>query len=283
MAKTPTELYTKWMEEHPDAPFIRYLSIGNNEVLVPNNLNAHKEVLQNQCYSFHKPDFFLRMVKEIAGHGLVLMDGDEHKLHRKMVNGSFSLKNIRKLEPIFKDKAKDLARYWDQRIAENDGKTGSFDCINTFAKAILDIMGQALLGIDLDYVKPGQQKELQDGGLREGCTFHEAYNIFFSPGPLGKFLLVVNGWIPTRWLPLKTNRDFLYAMDWLNDVLINVIRDRYRDITKAIAAGTYEQKDSRDLVTYIVEEGLTGGAAREMGEREFLGHVGRPHRLLVFC
>ncbi|KAI1206182.1 cytochrome P450 [Annulohypoxylon truncatum] len=272
-AESPTTLYIKWMREHPDAPFIRYLTWGNTEVLVPVNLNAHREVLQFQCYSLEKPNWFLRIVKEVGGHGLILMERDEHKAHRKMLGGSFSLKNIRKLEPIFQEKARDLCRYFSQCIRENDNKTGTIDCTTTFSKAILDIMGSAILGVRLDYVKPGEEKAEKSNDLKEGCSFHEAYDIFFSPKGIGKVLLFANGFLPTRWLPFDANRKFLFAMDWLNDVLRGLIRDRYRQVSAATAAGKYESKDSKDLLTFVVEESLPGGIAEGIGETEFLGHL----------
>lgn len=138
-APTPTTLYVEWMKENPEAPFIRYLGFLNNEVLVPNSIAAHKNVLYQNCYSFSKPNWFVRLTKEVAGHGLILMEGQEHKAHRKMLTNSFALNNIRKMEPIFKEKAKNICEFFDQRIAANDGKTGTFDCIDTFMKAILDI------------------------------------------------------------------------------------------------------------------------------------------------
>ncbi|KAH6646939.1 cytochrome P450 [Truncatella angustata] len=273
-ADTPTTLYIEWMKQYPDAPFIRYLSFANTEVLVPNSINSHKEVLQAQCYSLSKAKFFLRIVKEVAGHGLILMEGDEHKAHRRMLGNSFQLKNIRKLEPIFQDKAKDICRFFEKNIAKNDGRTGTFDCTDTFSKAILDIMGSAILGVDLDYVKPDEARnKTTNGAFSHGCTFHEAYDVFFAPGPIGKLLLFFNGFIPTRWLPLKANQEFLFAMSWLNDALTNIIRDRYRDVSTAMAAGNYEHKDSRDLVTFIVEESMPGGSAQGIGEKEFLGHL----------
>ncbi|KAI2467817.1 cytochrome P450 [Annulohypoxylon bovei var. microspora] len=272
-AETPTTLYIKWTREYPDVPFIRYLTWGNTEVLFPVNINAHREVLQYQCYSLQKPAWFLRIVKEVAGHGLILMEGEEHKAHRKMLGGSFSLKNIRKLKPIFQEKARDLVRYFDQCIRENDNQTGVIDCTTTFSKAILDIMGQAILGVKLDYVKPTDEKSEQSNIIKKGCSFHEAYDIFFSPDGMGKLLLFANGFFPTRWMPFKANRDFLFAMDWLNDVLRGLIRDRTREVTAATAAGKYEANDSMDLVTFVVEESLPGGIAEGIGETEFLGHL----------
>lgn len=268
------------MKEHPDAPFIRYLGFLNSEVLVPNSLAAHKNVLYDNCYTFAKPQWFLRIVKEVAGHGLILMEGAEHRAHRKMLTNSFSLKSIRKLEPVFKDKARDICRFFDQCISNDDGKTGTFDCIDTFMRAILDIMGTVILGVDLDYVKPGMSSEngeaLPTGRTtkpKRECSFHEAYDVFFAPSTMGKILLFANGHIPLRWLPVEANREFLFAMDWLNDVLRTIIRTRHREVAAAKEAGTHEMSQSRDLVTFIVEESGPGGATEGMGEDEFLGHL----------
>lgn len=279
-AETPTALYVEWMKEHPDAPFIRYLGFLNSEVLVPNSLAAHKIVLYDNCYTFAKPQWFLRIVKEVAGHGLILMEGAEHRAHRRMLTNSFSLKNIRKLEPVFKEKAQDICRFFDKSISDNDGETGTFDCIDTFMRAILDIMGTVILGVDLDYVKPGTEGETsqsldtgKSGKAKRECSFHEAYDVFFAPNTMGKILLFANAHVPLRWLPLEANREFLFAMDWLNDVLRTIIRTRHREVAAAKAAGTHEMSSSRDLVTFIVEESGPGGATEGMGEDEFLGHL----------
>lgn len=127
------------MKEHPDAHFIRYLGFLNKEFLVPNSVAAHKAVLQTNCYSFRKPEWFLRLAKEIAGHGILFMEGAEHRAHRKMLTNSFSLKSIRKLEPVFRAKSKDICGVLHQAIAENGGKSGVFNCGDIFMKAILDI------------------------------------------------------------------------------------------------------------------------------------------------
>ncbi|KAI1338823.1 cytochrome P450 [Xylariaceae sp. FL0016] len=283
-AKTPTALYIKWMRENPDAPFIRYLSFFNTEVLVANSLTVHKEILHNQCYSLSKSQWFLRIVKEVAGHGLILMEGDEHKAHRRMLNAPFSLKNIRKLEPVFKATSRDICRFLNRNIAENGRRTTTFDCTDIFMKGVLDIMGSAILGVDLKYLKsengdhdsshvarplPKPQNTSLDGK----CSFVEAYDVFFSPGPMGKVLLLANGYVPTRWLPLRANREFLFAMDWLNDVLKTLIRTRYSDVLATMSAGNYESDDTRDVLTWIVEESVPGGSAEGIREEEFLGHL----------
>lgn len=135
-------------------------------------------------------------------------------------------------------------------------------------------MGIVVLGVNLDYVKPGDDfgsdlKHEKSTAFERGCTFHEAYEVFFSPGLMGKLLLFANAFVPARWIPVEANREFLFAMGWLNSVLRNLIRDRYKTVGEAKAAGTYETKNSRDLTTFIVEE----IPKEKMGEEEFLGHL----------
>lgn len=135
-------------------------------------------------------------------------------------------------------------------------------------------MGTVILGVDLDYVKPSDDfgpnlKHEKSRAFERGCTFHKAYDVFFSPGPMGKLLLFANAFFPARWIPVEANREFLFAMGWLNSVLRNLIRDRYKIVSEAMDAGTYETQKSRDLVTFIVEE----IPREDMGEEEFLGHL----------
>lgn len=75
------------MLEYPDAPFIRYLTILNREVLMVNSPQSHKEVLQTKCYSFKKPAFYERVVGEIAGSGILFAEGEEHKRIRRLLTG----------------------------------------------------------------------------------------------------------------------------------------------------------------------------------------------------
>jgi hypothetical protein len=52
-----------------------------------NSPQAHKEVLQTQCYSFVKPSFHSRIVGDIAGKGLLFAEGDVHKTQRRLLVG----------------------------------------------------------------------------------------------------------------------------------------------------------------------------------------------------
>lgn len=86
-AAGPNELYIKWARQWPDAPFIRHLNWGNSEVLLVNNLEAAREVLQTHAYSFVKPGFFVKLVGEMMGTGVLFSVGEQHKQVRRIIAG----------------------------------------------------------------------------------------------------------------------------------------------------------------------------------------------------
>lgn len=75
------------MRKWPDAPFIRHLSWGNSEVLLVNNLEAAREVLQVYAYSFVKPSFHVKLLGEIVGTGLLFGVGEQHRQLRRITAG----------------------------------------------------------------------------------------------------------------------------------------------------------------------------------------------------
>lgn len=83
----PVERQIAWMRQFPDAPLIRYFSIGNSEALLVNSPQAFKDVLQTNCYSFIKPVIMQRVVGEIVGKGLLFAEGADHKRQRKLLAG----------------------------------------------------------------------------------------------------------------------------------------------------------------------------------------------------
>lgn len=75
------------MRENPDAPLIYYMQAGNTEWVLLNTVEACREMLMTKCYEFKKPEFFRRVVGEIAGVGLVNTEGHEHMKQRRLLNG----------------------------------------------------------------------------------------------------------------------------------------------------------------------------------------------------
>ncbi|KAJ9144138.1 Cytochrome P450 [Pleurostoma richardsiae] len=189
----PNEPYLAWMRTGPTAPLIRYFTFGNSEALLVTSLAAHREILQTKCYSFTKPKFFVKLIGDIVGLGLVFAAGEEHKKQRKAPSGLFSYTNIKSYVPLFRRKAEELAGLFDKAIG-NDG--GIIEVASLYSRVNLDIIGLFALGIDLKY-------------LDRPSTFHHCYHEVFEPTTFGAILTALNGFISIRWLPIEANRSFL--------------------------------------------------------------------------
>ena len=75
------------MKQWPRADFIRYFGFANSELLLLNSIAAHKDLLVTNGYSFVKPPFFSRLVKDNIGMGVVLSEGEPHRRQRRFFAG----------------------------------------------------------------------------------------------------------------------------------------------------------------------------------------------------
>lgn len=273
------------MKQYPEAPFIRYLSFFNNEILLCNNAAACREVLQTHCYSVPKSDWFRRLTRDMIGKGILGMIGPVHKAHRKMLAAPFSFGNILKLYPLFQRKAQELSavigRAVDHHAAK--GETAAVNCSEIFMKAFLDIIGVAVLGKELaqlDTVNFGSdsfEKGAKNGDYEaqhEESPFHKAYTEFFAPpSKLKQLLTFSSGFLPVRWLPLQANRDYSSAMKALRATVTSLVRERTADVKASMSKDKALKNSSTDLLTFIIEESMPGGSAEGMPEDVLTDHV----------
>lgn len=84
---SPIEPYASWVRKWPDADLIRYHSFLNGDAVLVVSPEAHRQILQTNCYAFTKPAWYRRLIFPIVGRGLVFLDGEEHRLHRKVLSG----------------------------------------------------------------------------------------------------------------------------------------------------------------------------------------------------
>lgn len=107
-----------------------------------NSVQALKGVLQTKCYSFVKPGYYERVVAEIAGRGILFMEGDEHRKARKLLGSRpldphsppfktnvnsygaapFSFGNIKRLLPWFHQKATEMTTIMNEQLKGHQSK-----------------------------------------------------------------------------------------------------------------------------------------------------------------
>ena len=69
-----------WIDQVPNDGIFRYLDIFNRERLVVTDPKALAEMLVHKSYEFVKPPPFVSSIGRILGVGLLLAEGEEHKV-----------------------------------------------------------------------------------------------------------------------------------------------------------------------------------------------------------
>ncbi|KAK3316797.1 cytochrome P450 3A5 [Apodospora peruviana] len=265
-AGNPNEPYLSWVSQKwPDAPMIRYLSFLNSEVILVADIDVINEVLVKQPYAFVKPGFFQRLLLPVIGRGLLFIEGEEHVHIRRKLAAPFSMANLRKLVPVFRDKAEKLAGRIGREVG--DGYEGAVvEVASKYTSATLDVIGVAVLGVELD-------------NLDTTTPFHECYGRIFDPGPIGQIMMGLNALVPVRWIPVKENRLYKEATHTIDREVRKVIRERMSEFEAGQQQnGGKGKTERRDLLTFMLEEdviGPTASGAREEGwtEKNLLDHM----------
>lgn len=85
----------RWLNKVPNDGLIRYLSIFNEERLLITNPKALMEVLATKNYDFIKPSMVRNGLGRILGYGILLAEGDQHKVDFPLFRWCRKLTNCR--------------------------------------------------------------------------------------------------------------------------------------------------------------------------------------------
>jgi hypothetical protein len=70
----------EWAANLPNEGLIRYYIVGNLERVVLTSPKALSELLVTKVYDFEKPKTVRQSFRRIVGDGILLAEGDEHKV-----------------------------------------------------------------------------------------------------------------------------------------------------------------------------------------------------------
>lgn len=71
---------SKWIKTVRNEGLLRYYMVGNLERIMLTNPEALSEVLVKKAYDFPKPDAIRESLERVTGRGVLLAEGDGHKV-----------------------------------------------------------------------------------------------------------------------------------------------------------------------------------------------------------
>lgn len=244
--EAPYEDMHKWLESVPNDGLIRYYVSINLERILPVGPKALSEILVAKAYEFPKPDFIRASLKRLAGeHGLLLVEGDDHKKHKKNLLPAFAYRHVKELYPVFWSKSIEMVNIMDQDLQKKADPTDNVLRMGSYAsRAALDIIGVA--GMDHDF------QSLRD----PDNTLVRTYQNLMSEMPLYMkiaFVLALLMGKPAfvHELPFERNRSVQKSSDTIRAVARQMIRQK----RAKWESGTSTSEEDIDIVSVALRSG----------------------------
>ncbi|KGO69212.1 Cytochrome P450 [Penicillium italicum] len=254
LLETPYAQLQELANNMPNQDLIRYYMVANLERLIVTGPKALGELLVTKVYDFEKPELVRQSLRRITGDGVLLAEGEDHKIQRKNLLPAFAYRHIKNLYPVFWDKSTEMVKRIeaDLKSRKASGENDNTVQISNWAtRATLDIIGVAGMDHDFDSLRDPDN------------TLNQAYRQVTSPPPpMMKILFVVSmlfgnpTWVHS--LPTKRNKDIKQSGELIRDVARQMIRQKKAKmddpkaetgvdiISVALSSGTFDEENLVD-------------------------------------
>ena len=209
--KEPTPwLFEKWTKEVPNDGLIRYFGILNRERLLLTTSDGARDVLVTNPYHFHKQRAQKIHLEPVAGQGLVQVEGNVHKSHRKHMSPAFATKAIRACQPVIWQKTQQVVDVFSNQMQRQDSAesttanpdqiSGIVEVHEPVSRAALDIIGVAGCGYDFDSLTKNEDRNKM---VRD---YRKAFGVSTSNRLRCLLAHLFPAWVVDN-IPIRRNRD----------------------------------------------------------------------------
>ncbi|KAI9656700.1 MAG: hypothetical protein M1829_000386 [Trizodia sp. TS-e1964] len=239
-----------WQNTITNSGLIRYTTFFNIERVLVTSPRGLAEVLVHKNYDFIKPKVFSESLARLLGVGILLAEGDEHKVaQRKHLMPAFAYRHIRDLYPLFWKKSRELAgalTFHIESLSSFSSDTENTKCpsevieVSEWAsRATLDIIGIAGMGHDF-------------GAIRNADTeMNLTYRKVFHPSKAAQLLGILNIFLPfwfVKRIPIKRNGEVEAAAETVKRVCMSLIQEKKLKLESKASADV-------DILSVALESG----------------------------
>ncbi|KAL6878366.1 hypothetical protein ACP4OV_012536 [Aristida adscensionis] len=142
--------FHRWVaeyEEHSGRTFLYW--IGPIPAIFTLDLELVKQVLTDRTGMFPK-DFMIPVVKNLFGNGLIFINGDDWKRHRKVVLPAFNHDKLKSLSVVTAEVTGHMIQQWRNQIKQSDGQATEIDMTPAFCDLTEEILGRVAFGMSLN-------------------------------------------------------------------------------------------------------------------------------------
>jgi cytochrome P450 len=213
------------------------------------------EVLTTRNYDFIKPSHVANSIGRLLGVGILLAEGENHKMQRKNLMPAFAYRHLKNLVPVFWDKSREAVEAMTEHInaggipnselpdfqkrpdVEKDDAV--MEAGEWASRATLDIIGAAGLGQDFGAIK--------DPDTLLNRTYRKVFKPSRQAAILGMLNLFLPGWF-VRNIPVKRNGEIEEAAGIIRETCRHLIRSKKDKLEK-------KQLHDIDILSVAIESG----------------------------
>ncbi|VAI41259.1 unnamed protein product [Triticum turgidum subsp. durum] len=121
--------------------------IGPIPAIFSIDLQLIKQVLTDRTGLYQK-DFMIPVLKSLFGNGVILINGDDWKRHRKVVLPAFNYEKIKSMSAVTAEVTRQMIQQWGEQIhqSNSDKKAAEIDMIHAFNDLTANINGRVAFG-----------------------------------------------------------------------------------------------------------------------------------------
>ncbi|KAL8675147.1 MAG: hypothetical protein Q9168_000518 [Polycauliona sp. 1 TL-2023] len=237
----------RWSNEVPNDGIIRYRNVFNEERILLTGPKALAEVLATKNYEFIKPSQIRNGLGKLLGIGILLAEGDEHKVQRKNLMPAFAYRHIKDLYPVFWAKTSEMVKAITEYTQAQQGESQSDDdkapiveIGDWSSRATLDIIGSAGMGHDFGAIE-NPKTEL-----------NTTYRTVFQPSGQAAFLGLLSLFVPfwlVRSIPVARNKQIPEAAQTIRRICRELI------VPKKHALETKDEEAGKDIISVALSSG----------------------------
>ena len=248
------------MEEVPNEGLIRYAFLFNEDRVLITNPKGLAEVLVHRNYEFIKPERLRNGLGRVLGIGILLAEGEEHKVpsssfiynksllnysqrQRKTLLPAFTYRHIKDLYPVFWNKSRELIEALDVALQKLDIPTkqpsSEVEIGNWVSRATLDIIGVAGLGRDFGAIEDPNNE------------LNQTYRRVFTGDRIAQFMQILGNFLPVwilRALPVKRNEELVNAIKLIKWTCYDLIKSKKEKREKG-------ERTDVDILSVALESG----------------------------
>ncbi|KAF7300112.1 hypothetical protein MKEN_01334400 [Mycena kentingensis (nom. inval.)] len=140
------DIESEWIAEHGKT--MKVHNIFNQKQLFTIDTKAIQHALTHTTI-YQRSEASRYGLGRIVGPGILVVEGEQHRQQRKIMNPAFGAPQVRALTSIFVDKALQLRDIWAAEIAAGSG-SARVEAISWLNKTTLDIIGLAGFNYDIN-------------------------------------------------------------------------------------------------------------------------------------